>query len=72
MALGHGKYDEICTRLREELGITEESGGVVLIVVGGNRGSGFSAQCDLATTKVLPDILEQVAKQMRVDVLGIN
>jgi hypothetical protein len=34
-------------------------------VFGGNKGSGFSCQADLPTTLALPDVLEQVAKQIR-------
>jgi hypothetical protein len=37
----------------------------VVIVVGGDKGHGFAVQCDLQTTWMLPDILEQAAKRMR-------
>ena len=40
-------------------------GGVIVIVLGGNRGAGFAVQADLATTMALPDILENVAAEMR-------
>lgn len=66
MAIGPGKYDDACSRVREEVGLSEgDGGGVVLIVIGGHRGSGFSCQADLATTLALPDILENMAKQIR-------
>ena len=64
--LGPGKYDEACTRVRGEVGISDgDQGGVILIVIGGNKGSGFSCQTDLRTTLALPDILEGVANEIR-------
>jgi len=67
MAIGPGKYDDLCTYVRDQVGIAEEgqSGGVIVIVLGGNKGSGFSCQADLKTTLLLPDMLEDVARQMR-------
>lgn len=42
MALGPGKYDDVCSKLRELVGLTDMSpGGVVIFVVGGNKGSGL-------------------------------
>lgn len=64
MAIGPGKYDDLCTYVREQVGITN-GGGVIVIVVGGNRGSGFACQSDINTTLALPDVLESVAKQIR-------
>ncbi len=40
-------------------------GGVIVIVVGGNKGNGFSCQGDLETTLALSDMLESVARQLR-------
>ena len=54
MPIGPGKYDDLCTLLRERAGIGEQGGGVLVIVLGGNRGNGFSCQADLATTMALP------------------
>jgi hypothetical protein len=74
MAVGPGKYDDLCTLVRERAGIgDQDSGGAIVIVIGGNRGNraigelcyGFSCQSDLETTLALPDILESVAEQMR-------
>jgi len=64
MPLGPGKYDDVCTTVRELVGIGDE-GGVIVIVFGGNRGNGFSCQADLATTLGMPAVLESVAKQIR-------
>jgi hypothetical protein len=66
--IGPGKYDDVCSRVREEVGPREgDSGGVVLIVIGGPLGSGFSCQADLDVTLRLPEILESVAQQIRED-----
>jgi hypothetical protein len=65
MALGPGKYDDICTMVTEQVGTGERGGGVIVIVLGGNRGNGFSCQADLRTTLLLPDMLEEVARQIR-------
>ena len=71
MAFGAGKYDDICTYVRQQVGVTEGGGGVLLIVLGGNKGNGFACQSDAATLLALPDILENVAAQIRRDgVLG--
>lgn len=68
MALGPGKYDDVCTMVTEQVGIDVRGGGVIVIVFGGNRGNGFSCQADLATTLALPDVLEEVARQIRESV----
>jgi hypothetical protein len=64
MPLGPGKYDDLATLVRERAGITED-GGVIVIVLGGNRGNGFACQADLRTTLLLPDLLEDMARQIR-------
>ena len=69
--IGPGKYDDICTEIRKQVGVDDTGGGVVLIVFGGNKGPGFSIQCDLPTALVLPDILEEVAKMMRRDAAAL-
>lgn len=64
--MGPGKYDDLCSLVRERAGIGDhDGGGVIVIVLGGHHGNGFSCQADLATTLLLPDLLEQVARQMR-------
>lgn len=40
MAWGPGRYDDLCTAVRDLTG----AHSVVLCVIGGHRGSGFSAQ----------------------------
>jgi hypothetical protein len=64
--IGPGKYDDLCTYVREQAGI-RDSGGVVLIVVGGDKGPGFCCQSDLKTMLLLPDMLEDLVEQIRAD-----
>ena len=61
MPLGPGKYDDLCTDVRTRA----HAEGVVVIVLNGERGSGFSVQADLDTTLRLPALLELVAQQIR-------
>ena len=61
--IGPGKYDDIATVARH---ITQAK-GLVLIILGGAEGHGFSVQCDTATLMELPELLEQVASQLRED-----
>ena len=69
MSLGPGKYDDLCTLARRRAGIEDhQPGGVIVIVLGGNKGNGFSCQADLETTSLLPDMLESIARQIRGDV----
>ena len=66
MPEGAGKYDEECTLVRN---MTE--GRLVLVaVIDGNKGSGFSVQClsDVTLLK-LADILENMVKSIRTDPL---
>jgi hypothetical protein len=66
MALGPGKYDDLCTLVRERSGI-KDVGGAIVIIIGDRGRNGFSCQADLATMRVLPDLLEDVARQIRQD-----
>ena len=61
--LGPGKYDKFATDIRQAV----SAAGVVLIVLDGNQGFGFSCQADLASTLKLPDMLEHIARQIRED-----
>jgi hypothetical protein len=61
MALGHGKYDAECTNVREHT----QAAAVALIVVGGDRGHGFSVQAPEELMVVLPDLLERMARDIR-------
>lgn len=71
MTFGPGKYDDLCTYVRERTGITDAVGGGVCVIVIKEKGShGFSIQADFETALLLPDILEEVARQMRKDMVG--
>lgn len=59
--IGPGKYDDLCTTVRKKA----KARGAIVIVLGGNKGNGFSCQADLASTLMLPDLLETLAKQIR-------
>lgn len=66
MAAGPGKYDKLCTMVREQTG----GHGAVIIVVEGNAGHGFSVQLNHDDMLVLPNTLEHIATTMRKD-MGI-
>jgi hypothetical protein len=61
MPIGPGKYDDLCTMVREKA----KAKGVIVIVFGGDKGGGFSCQADPLTALALPEILEQVAADIR-------
>lgn len=67
--IGPGKYDAICTQVREQA-FAELA---VVIVLNGIRGSGFSCQIDdthgaaSGALARLPDMLEIMARQIRAD-----
>jgi len=64
MAFGPGKYDELCTNVREASGAES----VVLMVLGGNKGSGFSVQSKSAVApELLANLLEYVSRLIRED-----
>jgi hypothetical protein len=56
---GPGIYDAETSRLREEL-----NAGILLMVIGGPRGSGFSAQLTMAQTLVAAPVLRMAADEM--------
>jgi hypothetical protein len=60
--LGPGKYDEECSKLRNEV-----KGEIAVIVLGGNKGSGFSVQMSLLTLHLLPKILREIADDIECD-----
>ena len=64
MAIGQGKYDDLCTIVREKA----KAKGALVIVIGGEKGGGFSCQFDdMAMMEMVPDVLEMVAQQIRKD-----
>jgi len=64
MTIGPGKYDDLCTIVREKA----KAKGAIVIVIGGDRGGGFSCQFDdLVMMEMVPELLEGVAQQIRKD-----
>lgn len=63
MSRGAGKYDALASKVRADAG----AAGVVVIVLNGRDGSGFSVQANELLTRLLPDLLEDVARQIRAD-----
>lgn len=57
MAIGPGKYDPECTRIMQE----QDAQIVLVIVVDGKRGNGFSCQCTPEWLVAVPQLLRSVA-----------
>jgi hypothetical protein len=61
---GPGKYDNICTVVREET----EAEIAIVVVINGNKGTGFSVQShNPDIVDVLPMILDNMASELRGD-----
>jgi NAD(P)H-dependent flavin oxidoreductase YrpB (nitropropane dioxygenase family) len=64
MSIGPGKYDDLCSLVREKA----KAKGAMVIIIAGEQGGGFSCQFDdLAMMEMVPDVLEMVAQQIRKD-----
>lgn len=61
--LGPGKYDDLCTEARTKANAT----GALLIIVGGDKGPGFSAQLTAEHLSGLPNLLRNLANQIEKD-----
>ena len=61
MAFNPGIYDDDCTSVRER----HQANGVILVVIGGQKGQGFSVQATGDILVRLPAILESIARQIR-------
>jgi hypothetical protein len=61
--LGPGKYDLECEHVRKMAGAQ----GVILLVLNGDRGTGFSAQIPAEGFDMIPNVLRQVAGQIEQD-----
>jgi len=64
--IGPGKYDDLCTYVREKAKVVP-LGIAIVIVIGGEKGNGFAMQGPPTATLDLPDILENIAEQIRND-----
>jgi hypothetical protein len=66
MALGPGKYDDVCTAARERASAI----GALVVIFGGEKGDGFSMQATPAITLALPAILRLLADDVERDGLA--
>jgi hypothetical protein len=66
MALGPGKYDEEATMVQQRT----NAAGVIVIVIGGDKGEGFAIQATLGVTLSLPKMLRIIADQIEADIEG--
>ena len=64
MAQGPGKYDDLATYVRTE----SHAQAAIVIVIGGNKGDGFSVQAIGEVTRALPSLLRIMADQIDRDV----
>ena len=58
-----GKYDEEATMVMERV----KANGVIVIVIGGNKGAGFAVQATLEVTVALPRMLRDMADEIESD-----
>lgn len=62
--LGLGRYDDLCTKAREEA----KAIGAVLMIICGEKGSSFSCQAPREITEDLPNMLRHMADQIEKSV----
>jgi hypothetical protein len=63
---GKGKYDDVCEEARKKCG---EGASVLLIVVNGELGHGFSVQANLNVHLMIPTILRSIADDIDVQII---
>jgi hypothetical protein len=61
--IGPGKYDLECEHVRKVTAVQ----GVLVLVLGGNRGSGFSAQVPAIAVAMIPGFLREMATLIEQD-----
>jgi hypothetical protein len=66
--LGPGKYDDLCSHVRQEA----QAPCAIVIVLEGNKGTGFSVQADMVTLTMLPKILRDMAGTIERDLTKKN
>lgn len=64
MAVGKGKYDDLCTEVRERAGAQ----GACVIIAHGTDGSGFSVQMPAAFLPILVSQLREAADQIEASI----
>lgn len=60
MAIGPGKFDDECTRVRQ----ATNAKACIVIVLGAPDGSGMSCQCEEGLALHIPSILRDVANEI--------
>lgn len=65
---GPGKYDHLCTHAREQAGAE----GCILLIFGGIKGSGFSAQLPDFAAPEIPKLLRDLALLIERDTKGMK
>ena len=65
MTKGGGKYDAETSELQQRL----SAQGVIVMVIGGSKGQGFSVCADLDTMMKLPEMLRFMASQIEDDLI---
>lgn len=64
MTIGPGKYDDLCTDVREKA----QALAALVIIIGGKHGGGFSCQTeDPRALIALPAMLRSMADQIEAD-----
>jgi hypothetical protein len=63
MAIGPGKYDDLCETAREQAGAI----GAILIIFDGKKGSGFSVQAPWELIDQMPEMLRTLARMIEED-----
>lgn len=61
--IGPGKYDDLCTYVREK----SEAQGALILIINGNKGLGFSCQMTLPDVLALPAMLRAMADEIEAD-----
>lgn len=64
MPIGPGKYDDEATTVREQT----DASGIILVVLEGRKGTGFSVQAPGHVLFTLPEILRALADQIDEDI----
>lgn len=65
---GPGKYDDEATMVQK----STNASGVILIVIGGDKGEGFSCQATMPVLLGLPSMLRSIADQLEADALALK
>lgn len=68
MPIGPGKYDDLATLVHSRT----KAIGVVLMVVGGTKGGGFSVQGPLDMVAALPGMLRNLARDIERDLCNMR